>query len=141
MILPQGTTFFSYEIVPAFFPSLSLATESLQSQAGTDPSRRHRCETRALGSLWDRGSFGQRGGEDCFPPAQGIIATGDAERLIQEHLGAQGAPCVLKDIQPCDKAKALGCLAHLLPVPTECSWANHAGIVPMGRIFSLAVLA
>lgn len=96
---------------------------------------------RAFGSLWDWDSFGQQGVEDHFPRAQGIIATGDVDCLIQEHLGAQGAPCVLKDIQPCDEAKALGYLVHLLPVPSECSRANHTGIVPIGKILSLAVLA
>lgn len=86
LILPQGTTFFSYEIVPAFFPSLSPATEILQSQAGTDPSCLECCEIRECGGMWDRGSFGQRGGQDHFPTAQGVIAIGDLECLIREHL-------------------------------------------------------
>lgn len=86
LILPQGTTFFSYEIVPAFFPSLSPATEILQSQAGTDPSCRECCEIREFWGHWEWGSFGQRGGEDRFPPVQGVIAIGDSELLIWEHL-------------------------------------------------------
>lgn len=80
---------------------------------------RHCCEIRAFGSLWDRGSFGQRGGEDRFPRAQGTIDTGDVEHLIRDHVGARGAPCVLEDIQPCDEAQTLGYLVHLLPVPSE----------------------
>ena len=54
LILPQGTTFFSYEIVPAFSPSLRPVTESLQTRARTDPSCWHSCEIRLVGSgpLW-----------------------------------------------------------------------------------------
>lgn len=94
-----------------------------------------------FGSSWDRGSFGQQGGEDGFPHVWGIIATGDVEHLIQDHLGARGTPCVLEDTQPHDKAKELCYLVPLLSVPSEWSWAGHVGLVSTGKILGLAVLA
>lgn len=127
LILPQGTTFFSYEIVPAFSPSLSLATESLQSQAGTDHSCWHGCEIRLVGSgpLWSARRW--RSLSSCCHCYRRHQVSNPRASVVR------GDPRVLEEIQPCDKAKALIYLVHLLPAPSGRSWASYLGQVADGK--------